>query len=159
MKKYNALLAVIVLALASLACQTLLGGGVEEKQTEIPELNNGGNSDPSTPTVAPVSPEQNNIPPVVNTTDFPVPADAANIIGLGNDVVNFQTKLNLKEAMDFYRDAFGKKGYTERDGLTVTSDTTFSMVFDGHESGKAITVQGVDLGDGTTNISITLVDI
>ncbi|HET7145193.1 MAG TPA: hypothetical protein VFI68_14335 [Anaerolineales bacterium] len=35
---------------------------------------------------------------------------------------------------------------------------SISMVFDGHESCKAITVQGVDLGDGTIHISITLSD-
>jgi hypothetical protein len=33
------------------------------------------------------------------------------------------------------------------------------MVFDGHESGKAIVVQGVDLGDGMVNISIRLEDV
>jgi hypothetical protein len=74
-------------------------------------------------------------------------------------VLNFQTKSTLDESMAFYRDEYGNQGYTERDILTVTSETTFSMVFDGHESGKAIVVQGVDLGDGTTNISIRLEDV
>jgi hypothetical protein len=65
----------------------------------------------------------------------------------------------LDDAVKFYRDQFGKLGYTERDLLTVTSSTTFSMVFDGHASGKAISIQGVDLGGGSINISIALVDL
>lgn len=159
MKKYSALLAVLVLVLASLACQTVLGGGEDEGLPEMPEFNSGGGSDEIVPTTPPVSPEENNIPSLGSTTEFPLPADASNVISMGSDIVNFQTKLSLDEAMKFYLDEFGKKGYAERDGLTVTSDMTFSMVFDGHESGKAVTVQGVDLGDGTVNISISLVDI
>lgn len=160
MKKYGILFAVLALVLASLACQTVLGGGEDEGLPEIHEFNDGGGNNETVPTVPPVSPEGGDgILPFGSTTEFPLPADAANVISVGSDIVNFQTKLSLDEAMKFYLDEFGKKGYTERDGLTVTSDTTFSMVFDGHESGKAITVQGVDLGDGTVNISISLVDI
>ena len=92
-------------------------------------------------------------------SQFPMPDDAINVINMGNDVTNFQTKLSLEEGMKFYRDQFGALGYTEREILTTTSATTFSMVFDGHESGKAIVVQGVDLGDGTINISISLQDV
>ena len=88
-----------------------------------------------------------------------MPSDAENVIQMGNDTVIFQTKMSLEDAMNFYRDAYGKQGYTERDQLTVTSDQTFSMVFDGHSSGKAIVVQGVDLGGGSTNITITLQDV
>ena len=67
--------------------------------------------------------------------------------------------MTLDEAMKFYVETFTNSGYTERAILTVTSETTFSMVFDGHESGKAIVVQGVDLGDGTVNINIRLEDV
>jgi hypothetical protein len=88
-----------------------------------------------------------------------MPPDAENVIQMGDETVIFQTRMSLDEAMNFYRDAYGSQGYTERDLLTVTSDETFSMVFDGHSSGKAIAVQGVDLGDGSINISITLQDI
>jgi hypothetical protein len=56
-------------------------------------------------------------------------------------------------------DSFTSSGYTERTILTVTSETTFSMVFDGHESGQAIVVQGVDFGDGTVNVNIRLEDV
>jgi hypothetical protein len=61
--------------------------------------------------------------------------------------------------MKFYRDEFGKSGYKERSGLTVQDKSTFSMVFDGHKSGQAIVVQGVGLGNGTINLSISLQNV
>jgi hypothetical protein len=157
MKKYSILLAIIVLVLASLACQTLTGGGeapgVQQNEPELPQTDGG-----EIPTAPPVTTDDGGIT-IGGKSEFPMPADAINVINMGSDVLNFQTKLTLDEGMSFYRDEFGKLDYTERDILTVTSDTIFSMVFDGHASGKAITVQGVDLGDGTINISITLSDI
>jgi hypothetical protein len=163
MKKYSLLLAMLALVLASLACQTVMGGGDENfelpdatslpEATEAPQVDGG-----EIPTIPPVATQDGGIT-IGGDSEFPMPSDAANVISMGNDITNFQTKLSLEEGMQFYRDEFGKLGYTERDILTVTSDTTFSMVFDGHASGKAITVQGVDLGDGTINISITLSDV
>jgi hypothetical protein len=161
MKKYSLLFAVLALALASLACQTVMGGGDEGfEMPELPEITEPpqGGGDVQIPPTAPPVGGGDSIT-IGGQTDFPLPEDAVNVINMGSDVVNFQTKLSLDEAMKFYLDQFGKLGYVERASLTVTSDTTFSMVFDGHESGKAITVQGVDLGDGTVNISITLMDI
>jgi hypothetical protein len=161
MKKISIFLALAALVLASLSCQTLLGGGGDEAPlTSMPEINNSVEDTPMAPTVPTATAEEgNNIPSIGSPTDFPLPADAVNVISMGNDIVNFQTKLSLDEGMSFYREQFGELGYTEREILTVVSDTTFSMVFDGHESGKAIAVQGVDFGDGTINISITLTDI
>ena len=161
MKRYRIYLAIAGLILASLACQTLMGGG--DNNFEVPEMPNATEV-PQTdggaeiPTIPPVSTEDGGIT-IGGESEFPMPADAINVISMGSDVVNFQTKLSLEEGMNFYRDEFGKLGYTEREILTVTSSTTFSMVFDGHGSGKAIAVQGVDLSDGTINISITLSDI
>jgi hypothetical protein len=162
MKKYSALLAIIALVLASLACQTVMGGGNNgfnvpdmPNLTDVPQTD-GGSTDVA-PTVPPVTTDGGIT--IGGESEFPMPTDAINVINVGSDVLNFQTKLSLDEGMKFYRDEFGKLGYTERDILTVTSPTTFSMVFDGHASGKAIAVQGVDLGDGTINISITLSDI
>jgi hypothetical protein len=161
MKKYSVLLAIIALVLASLACQTVMGGGDNDfnapdlpNATEVPQTDGGT----EIPTVPPITTDDGGIT-IGGESEFPMPADAINVISMGSDVVNFQTKLSLDEGMSFYRDEFGKLGYTEREILTVTSSTTFSMVFDGHKSGKAIAVQGVDLGDGTINISITLSDI
>lgn len=89
-------------------------------------------------------------------TEFPLPDDVSNFTALADGMINFQTKMSLKDALDFYKEALTNEGYTERSLLTVTSDTTFSTVFDGHKSGKAIVVQAVDLGGGNLNISIRL---
>jgi hypothetical protein len=161
MKRYGVLLAIIALVLASLACQTIMGG--EDNNFEVPDMPNATEvpqTEDSTeiPTIPPIVTEDGGIT-IGGESEFPLPDDAINVISMGSDIVNFQTKLSLEEGMTFYRDEFGKLGYTEREILTVTSSTTFSMVFDGHESGKAIAVQGVDLSDGTINISITMSDI
>jgi predicted small secreted protein len=162
MKKISVLLAIIALVLASLACQTVMGGGNDNIQVpDMPAVTEvvpqGNNNDMAVPTGTPVSGGDGIT--VGGQTDFPLPDDASNLVNMGNDIVNFQTKLSLDDAVKFYRDQFGKLGYTERDLLTVTSSTTFSMVFDGHASGKAISIQGVDLGGGSINISIALVDL
>ncbi len=165
MKKINILLAILVLVLASLACQTVMGGGGEGFEipdlpeiTEVPQVPQSNENDSQVPPTVPPVPGGDGIT-IGGQAEFPVPDDAANMLNMGDDNVNFQTNLSLDEAMNFYRDEFGKLGYTERDLLTGSSDNTFYMVFDGHESGKAIAIQGVDLGDGTINISISLKDI
>ncbi len=77
---------------------------------------------------------------------------------LGNGAINFQTKLSLQETLTFYREAFAQAGYTEREINTAITDSTFSLVFDGHASGKAIVLQGVDLG-GSTNVNLRFEDL
>lgn len=151
MKKYSVLFAVLALLLASLACQTVMGGGNGVNQIEtLPPVDT---------TV--VTPEVPNDPgdagPSVGA-DFPLPDDAVNVVSVSG-TVNFQTKLNIDEVMAFYRDTYGKQGLTERDTFTTISDGVFSFVFDGDPSGKAILIQGFDVGDGTTNVSITLQDL
>jgi hypothetical protein len=158
MKKNQWPIAVLVLVFASLACQTFTGAGatpvdlppvatveVNTESAPLPENPSGNNNDNNSSSADPEL--------------FPMPSDAENVIEMGNDAVIFQTRMSLDDAMIFYRDAYGKQGYTERELLTVTTDQTFSMVFDGHSSGKAIAVQGVDLGDGSVNISITLQEV
>lgn len=146
MRKTPVLLAIAALIASSLACQTLQGGGGDA------------------PAAPPAVENPNELPPAPNQdssegeADFPMPDDASNVLRIAG-TVNFQTNLSLEETMKFYRDVFGSQGYAEREILTVVSDTTFSMVFDGHESGQAIVVQGVDLGDGTTNVNIRLEDV
>lgn len=61
--------------------------------------------------------------------------------------------------MGFYRTTYVSQGYTERALLTVVSDGTFSMVFDGDPSGKAVVIQSVDLGDGSRTVSIRFDDV
>jgi len=46
----------------------------------------------------------------------------------------------------------------EREINTTIEDATFSMVFDGPPSGKAIVIQGVNLGEAV-NINIRFEDI
>ena len=92
-------------------------------------------------------------------TEFPLPENVSNFTDLGNGAINFQTDLSITDAISFYRDAFSKAGYIEREINTAITDETFNLVFDGHASGKAIIVQGVDLGAGSINISIRLEDI
>ena len=82
-------------------------------------------------------------------TVFPLPETVQNFTSQHDDSqgINFQTDLTLAEAMSFYRQQFVAQGLLERELLTVTSDTTFSMVFDGAENGKALVIQGVIIGE------------
>jgi len=91
-------------------------------------------------------------------TIFPLPENVQNFTGSGEEV-NFATSLTKDEAISFYRQAFEQMGLTERTSHTNITESTFSMVFDGYENGKAIVIQGVDLGNGTTNINIRFEDI
>lgn len=92
--------------------------------------------------------------------EFPLPNDvkASSVTDLGDGAINFQTTLSLPDAVSFYRSAFIELGYVERELLTTVEDTAFSIVFDGHPNGKAIVVQGVDLGE-TANINLRFEDI
>jgi hypothetical protein len=85
---------------------------------------------------------------------FPLPSSVSNFANTGNGSINFQTDMSLKDTIAFYREAFGKAGLTERTINTSITATTFSMVFDGDPSGQAIVIQGLDLGNGKTNVNI-----
>jgi hypothetical protein len=124
MSNYRWFLGLSVLVVISLACNVLGGGGSA----------GGGNNR--------------------YNTKFPLPANVSNFTDTGNNSINFQTNLNLNDTIAFYRDALTKEGLTERTDNTAITDTTFSMVFDGDPSGQAIVVQGVDLGNGKTNVNI-----
>ncbi len=153
MNKIIPIIAVISLALSSLACQSILGGGKsngsdgvvgdEPAVTEASGSNDSYNGDGIT---------------IGGDSEFPMPSGAQNVVTVG-ETLTFQVEMSLEDAAQFYRDEFGKAGYTERDILTSFSDATFSIVFDGHASGKAIIVQGVDFLNGSINIAITLQDI
>ena len=148
--KYRRLcLAVTTLALVSLACQALGGGGEpvssggEGPGVTQPSGNDsvtgGGNADTS-------------------ASGFPITADAYNVIDIGDGSVLFYTKMSLEDVMQFYRDEYTSRGYSERGLLTQVSDGVFSIVFDGDPSGKAIVIQSVDLGDGSRTVAISLQD-
>lgn len=157
MKKSNIVLALVVLVLASLACQAVTGdGGGEAPQIQpLPSV-----EETESIQQIPAEEEAQESPEYSfgSDTEFPLPDDAQNVTEVAG-MVNYQTKLNLDDVMKFYRDAFGSLGYTERELLTTVSDGVFSMAFDGHESGQAIVIQGVDLGDGSMNVNIRLEDV
>ncbi len=87
-------------------------------------------------------------------TKFPLPSSVVNFTPTGNGSINFQTKMSLNDTISWYRAAFTKQGLTERTDHTAITASTFSMVFDGDPSGQAVVIQGVDLGNGLTNVNI-----
>ena len=137
------------LLVAVLACSVFSGGS-----REAPPVGENGVPEKNPP---PEAPSENNSEKY--DTEFPVPSDVKNFTKLGEDTINYQTSMTLTEVVDFYRNQFEKTGYTEREITTVINDTTFSIVWDGHPSGKALVVQGVDLGDGTVNVNVRLEDV
>lgn len=152
MKRYSIILAIAVIAFASIACQALTGG-----RSETPTLMPGNAEEsPELPQPATEVPgdEAENVP----ETDFPLTDDAYDITEAAGTLV-FYTKLSAEESMEFYRNEYLSRGYTEREILTVVSDGTFSIVFDGDPSGKAVMIQSVDLGDGSRTIAIRLEDV
>lgn len=153
MKQMRIYLAIGVLVLASLACQALTGGGGAE---ENPTPFSDGGPQPTEETSGTDSSSGSGDSV---ETDFPMTADAYNVTEIGDGSILFYTKLSAEEAMDFYRDEYTAMGYTERTILTVLTDGTFSMVFDGDPSGEAVVIQSVDLGDGSRTIAIRLEDV
>jgi hypothetical protein len=153
MKVYRIYLAIAILVLASLACQAVTGG--PNNTPTAPPVNDNTGSDVLQPT--PANSNENNNDSVIST-DFPMTPDAFNVTEAGGSLI-FYTKLSLEDTMQFYRGEYTSKGYTEREILTVVSDGTFSMVFDGDPSGKSVVVQSVDLGDGSRTVSIRLEEV
>jgi len=138
MNKYRWFLGLTVLVMISLACSLVnksvgTGGG---GSNESPTASSSGGGDGG------------------KNTKFPLPNNVSNFTDTGNGSINFQTSMSLKDTIQFYRDSFAKQGLTERTANTAITDTTFSLVFDGDPGGQAIVVQGVDLGNGKTNVNI-----
>ena len=152
MKHKQMLLALAVLILASLACNALSGGGGgdapvapsggDSPAADVPQDNSssgGGNADTS-------------------ASGFPITADAYNVIDVGDGSLLYYTNLSQEDVLKFYRDEYVSRGYTERALLTVVEEGVFSIVFDGDPSGKAVVIQSVDLGDGSSTVAISLQD-
>ncbi len=164
MKMTRLWIVLAALAATMLACSVLSGGaaptatpaGSVSEPTQDADVVSPTEEAPVVTEEAPVDEPTADTGGNSHNTEFPLPDDVSNFMELGGDLITFQTKMSLTDLLAFYQDSLAKEGYTERKILTVTSDTTFNLVFDGHESGKAIVVQGVDLGGGTSNISITL---
>jgi hypothetical protein len=157
MKKYSILLAIIALILASLACQTVMGGGKNNfnvpdvpNMTEVPQSDSG-----EVPTVPPVTTDGNGGVTVGGESEFPTTSDAFNIVSAAG-TLTFQTKMSTDDVLKFYRDEFAKQGYKEDAKMAITFGKTFTLAFTGHSSGKVIYVVGADAGDGSLYITITL---
>ena len=90
---------------------------------------------------------------------FPIPTDVYNYMVLNENTLNFNTSLDFNEIIDFYREQFDKAGYTERTSDTEINDINFTVIWDGHDSGRAIVVQGLDLGNGSYNIIVKFEDL
>ena len=156
MKRYRILLALAVLVLASLACQTLTGGGNDSQEPTT--VSNDSDVNPMEPT-APSNSNDNTDSDVVVSTEFPMTDDAFNITEVGDGSLLYYTRMSQEDVMDFYREEYTSRGYQEREMLTVVSEGVFSMVFDGDPSGKAVVIQSVDLGDGSRTVAIRLEDV
>jgi len=159
MKNDRWLTAFVILVLATLACQTITGGGVNPTDVVIPTSPTTGNDNlNSNESLNENSNDSGGAEDGTSDAGFPLPPDATSVTDMGPDLVTFQTEMSLEEVMAFYRDVLGKEGYTERVDLTVTAGPTFSMVFDGHESGKALAVQAVEFA-GSVTVTLSLQDI
>ena len=148
MNHKRSFLALAALVLVSLACGLFSGGDSSSEVDTLPGSEEGSN-EASPPESVPDN--SGNL-----DTEFPLPPDVENLMDLGDGAINYQTPMSLTDVVEFYRAEFDKAGYVERPILTVINDDTFSIVWDGHPSGQAIVVQGVDLGNGTTNVNVRL---
>lgn len=181
-RKQSLLLLLVSLLIVSMACSVITGTSsqpeapvvAEEQVEEIeeaveaeePAAEETESEEPAAEAEEPTAEEADAEEPAAEAeeaapeydTEFPLPDNVQNFTDLGDDQINFATSLTVEESIAFYRDELGKMGLTEREINTAITDDTFSMVFDGHESGKEIVVQGVDLGD-TTNINIRFEDV
>jgi len=151
MNKTRLWIVLAVLAATALACNAL--SGIGKMPTSTPVAGDDTDSEPQTEPTADNGSGDTDSP----DSEFPLPDGVSNFLEVSG-VTTFQTTLSLDDAMEFYLDELAAQGYTERELLTVSSGGTFSMVFDGHASGKSIVVQGVDLG-GSTQVSISLQEI
>jgi hypothetical protein len=152
-RKYVPIFVLLTLILVTLAC-----GGSDEATSPPPEATDEPTA--ALPTAPPVeSGEEPEEEKVEYDTVFPLPDDVQNFTGGGGEEgINFQTRLSMDEAIEFYRAAFAKEGLTEYDLLTSIEDEGFSMVFTGWHSGEELVIQGVVFGD-STNVNIRLEEV
>lgn len=158
MKHYRIYLAITSLVLASLACQSVLGG--RDGAPTAPSIDGDSNEPNAAQPTAAIN-DDSDSDAVTTSTDFPITSDAFNLTEIGDGSIVYYTKLSMDDALKFYRDEYTARGYKEREIITVVDSAsgTFSIVFDGDPSGKAVVIQSVDLGDGSRTIAIRLEDV
>lgn len=156
MKHYRIYLAIAALVLASLACQSVLGS-----RDEMPTAPSNDSTHPDAAQPTATSSDDSSSDTVTTSTDFPITSDAFNLTEIGDGSIVYYTKLSMDDALKFYREEYTARGYKEREITTVVDSAsgTFSIVFDGDPSGKAVVIQSVDLGDGSRTIAIRLEDV
>jgi hypothetical protein len=149
---------ILVLALASLACQAIGGDkpdGEEQPTQAVPPTSEDV---PTQPTLLPVdtdAPPQ----PEEYDTDFPLPEDVREFMKVGESTINFRTSMSMDEVIAFYRQAFSEQGLTERKVTTVINEKAFSLVFDGSPNGMAVVIQGFPVDKETVNVSVRYEDV
>ena len=146
MKKYSILLAIVALVLASLACQTIMGGGDNGFEApDVPQQTDG--DDVEVPSVE----QDGGDITVGGESPFPVTSDAFNVISTPQSVT-YQTNMSGDDVMKFYRDELGKQGYTEDTGMTTNFSGMIAMFF--VNNGKTIVIGGAPVGDGSTSVTV-----
>ena len=150
-KTYRIWLVIPLIVLLGVAC-SLLGG----EQNVVPTQ-----SQENPPTAAIGADQGGSGGEQSFDTEFPLPEDVQGFmhLGQGDKAINFQTKMTFDEAVAFYRAKFKEMGLSEETILTSIEDEGFSMVFKGSANGKALVIQGVDLGNGTINLNIRYEDL
>lgn len=133
----------LVLALAALACEASLPEGTQ-----------------ATAEAAVNQAVQVGLAEIERQTGLPMPdVGAISNISFENGQLNFQVEAKFETVLDYYRKAALAAAFTERELNTSITDTTASLIFDGHESGKALVLQIVDLGNGSVSVNLRLEDL
>jgi len=165
MKKYSILLAIVALVLASLACQTIMGGGetpFTPYEEDVPSDNfdpndNGGSVPVPTTDMGGTDngndSDNENDNGAVGNSEFPMTSDAFNVFA-AEGTLTYQTNTSSDDLMKFYRDQFDSMGYKEDSSMTVTFGSGFTLAFNGTD-GQVVFVVGADAGDGSTFITVT----
>lgn len=144
MKKYSILLAILTLVLASLACQTIMGGGNDDF---TPPTSDSGDDSVVTSEPEPGDDDFSS----GGESDFAVTSDAYNVTSTSGSVT-FQTNLSSDEVSDFYRDELGKQGYSEDTALTTNFNGIVAMFFTGN--GKTVVMGVVPSDDGSNLVTL-----
>lgn len=89
---------------------------------------------------------------------FVMTDDANGVTKTSESQIMYKTDKDLEGVLDFYREKLTAKDLKEREILTVQSDTTLNLVFDGSENNQAIVIQAVIIGD-YTNVTVRYEEI
>ena len=155
----------LLFLLVSLSCKAVTGGlnratedaGQPENTEEAPflepsdvvptEMMESTEATEQAPSTAPDGGSGQTIP----RTTYPTPPGAEIMQEVSGTLV-VKVSQSVADVVKFYREEMGKRGWQEDTLLTMVEDSTFSMVFKNQVD--QLIVQGVDMGDGTTIITL-----